>query len=1003
MLVPLHVASQFSAGYGTASVDALVRRAAALGYRALALTDVENLYAQVRLHHAARAQGVKPITGVELRAGYGPHALGDKAGRLVLLARDRAGYESLCRIITRRRVADAGGGDPLQCLDAEPRGVFFLSDDARVLTRLLRVGVPAHDVRFLLIRPGGAAPPHGVRAVADPAVVMADGADRDLHVLRMAIRRRQKIGDVTEAEPPERSLRSLSELHAIYHDVPDALEESLEVAEACSLDLTERRPSLPSIVLAPGETADARLSQICRARLEGKPGDGRRPRGEYEARLRHELAVIGHRALAGYFLIVGEIAGHAREQGIAVMGRGSAVGSLVAYLLDITTVDPVEHGLYFERFLHAGRKDFPDIDVDVPSHRRDELLQWVFHRFGEERVAMASAHQTFRRRAAFREGLKALGMARVDVDQFSRRLPPDELEGELPLPLHLLPEQYRAAAPLIQRLVGMFQHVSVHPGGVVIAEPRIDGHVPVERAPKGVLVTQFDMASLAGIGLVKIDLLGNRALSALQEAGESLGGVPAMLDGDAATCAALREGRTVGCFQIETPAMRAVLRRLPVRGVRDLAAALAIVRPGPASGDAKAAYIRRASGEEAGDPPHPRLGRSLSETHGMMLYEEDIMAAIAAMTGWSLETADDMRAAIIRSQDDAGALAGLERTFAAAAVATGVTESEATAVWRDLARFAAYSFNKAHASSYAQLAWQSVYLRTHHPAALARGVLNHYGGHYPMRTVAAAFAREGVTLLPPHINRAGLHCTLEGGAVRVGLSALKRVTARSRTLIVDRRPFRDLGDLLERAPLPYRELEALVLSGACDGLPPLTPTGYPFAHQALLDRLRAEPRARALEGVAAPVTRGERVDTYRALVRIRNELTYLGMHLSDHPMRVLRAEAAAAGCVTTAEVASRVGCFVRLACVVAATRRLATRAGRIMQFVTLEDERGMVEAVLSPAAYALLEDPVTSPGPFLVGGRVEEDHGDLQLLVSEVRPFHRRPRPYGKAVSAPAI
>src|SRR5439155_473114 len=263
------------------------------------------------------------------------------------------------------------------------------------------------------------------------------------HVLRMAIRRRQKIGDVTEAEPPERSLRSLSELHAIYHDVPDALEESLEVAEACSLDLTVRRPSLPSTVLAPGETADARLSQICRARLEGKPGDGRRPRGEYEARLRHELAVIGHRALAGYFLIVGEIAGHAREQGIAVMGRGSAVGSLVAYLLDITTVDPVEHGLYFERFLHAGRKDFPDID----------------------------------------------------------------------------------------------------------------GHVPVERAPKGVLVTQFDMASLAGVGLVKIDLLGNRALSALQEAGESLGGVPAMPDGDAATCAALREGRTVGCFQIETPAM----------------------------------------------------------------------------------------------------------------------------------------------------------------------------------------------------------------------------------------------------------------------------------------------------------------------------------------------------------------------------------------------------------------------------------------------------------------
>jgi DNA-directed DNA polymerase III PolC len=1002
MLAPLHVKSEFSAGYGTASVEELGRRAADLGYPALALTDVEYLYGQVRLHHAARAHGVKAITGVELRAAYGPGALGAKTGRLVLLARDRAGYESLCRIITRRRsdIVPAGN-DPLQCLDDEPCGVFFLSDDGSVVERLLRAGVPSQDIRFLLVRPGRVVPPGGVRAVADPDVVMADFSDRDLHVLRMAIRRRQRTPEVTEAEPPERSLRSIPDLRAIYHDVPEALAESLRVAEACTLDLTESRAVLPSIALAPGDTADIRLAQVCLERLDGRRREGRGQGSTYDERLRHELAVIGRRGLAGYFLIVGEIAGHARKQGIAVMGRGSAVGSLVAHLLDISAVDPIRHGLYFERFLHADRKDLPDIDVDVPSHRREELLEWVFRRFGDERVAMVSAHQTFRRRAAFREGLKALGMARVDVDQFSRRMPADELEDELPLPLHLLPERYRASVPLIERLIGMFQHASVHPGGVVIAEPRVDCHAPLERAPKGVLVTQFDKTSLARLGLVKIDLLGNRALSAIQETCDSLGRVPAMPDADPATLATLRQARTVGCFQIETPAMRAVLRKLPLRGIADLAAALAIVRPGPASGEAKAAYIRRASGEELPDPLHPRLAERLRGTHGMMLYEEDIMGAISAMTGWSLEAADDTRAAIVRGQDDRGALASLERAFTTAAEVTGVTESEAATVWRALARFAAYSFNKAHATSYAQLAWQSAYLKTHHPVELASAVLNNYGGHYPLRTVAAAFARDGVTFLVPHVNLGGLPCTVAGGAVRIGLASLKRVTARSRTLILARRPFRDLRDLLERAPLSYREMEALVLSGACDGLAPLGSEGYPFSHRALLGRLRAEPMARSLEGFVAPEARGPHVETYRALVRVRNELAYLGMHLSDHPMRVLREEAVRAGCITTAELASRVGRFVRVAGVVAATRRLATRGAQIMQFVTLEDECGLVEAVLFPAAYASLEDPVTNPGPFLVGGRVEEDHGDLQLVVSEVRPFHRRPWPYGKTEPAP--
>jgi DNA polymerase III subunit alpha len=1002
MFVPLHVKSDLSPGYGTASVESLVRQVAALGFPALALTDVENLYGQVRLHRAARAHGVRPITGVELRSGYGPHELGSKAGRLVLLARDRAGYESLCRIITRRRgTVGPSTGDPLGCLEAQPRGLFFLSDDASVIQALLRAGVDRADVRFLLVRPGGDAAPVGVRAVADPDVVMAAPCDRNLHVLRLAIRRGCTISEVSEAEPPERSLRAPAELEGLFEDAPDALAETLRVAEACALYLGESRPLIPSTGLGGDATADERLHRICRERLAEGRREGKWQASTYDERLGRELAVVRRLGFAGYFLIVGEIADRARRDGISVVGRGSAVGSMIAHVLGLTGVDPIEHGLFFERFIHPERQDLPDIDLDLPSSRRDEVIAWVFRHFGAERVAMVSAHQTFRRRAAFREGLKALGLHVAEIERFCRRLPAEELADEVapPLPLHLLPDRGRRAVPVIERLIGTFQHVSVHPGGVVIAEPPIDRHTPLERAPKGVLVSQYDMHSLADTGLVKIDLLGNRALGAIEETSRRVGRPLAMPDGDLATIVTLREARTVGCFQVETPAVRAILRKLPVRGIHDLMAALALVRPGPAAGEAKAAYVRRAHGEEPAEPPHPRLAQRLRDALGMMLYEEDLMAAIAALTGWSLERADAMRAAIVSAQDDA-AVASLGEAFRAASARTGVSPTEAAAVWQILARFAAYSFSKAHASSYARLAWQTAYLKTHHPVEFACAVLNSYGGHYPLRTVASDFTRVGVRLRPPHVNVSLMASSVDSGAVQIGLATVKRLTARTRALLLGARPFRDMRDLLSRAAIPHRELEALILCGACDGLAPLAPEAYPFAHQELLARVRAEGHAHALDTFVAPSVHGNRIEMYRSLVRIRNELAYLEMHLTDHPLRVLRDEATRAGCVATSELAAHRGRFARIAGVVAATRRLVTRGGQVMQFVTFEDEHGLVETVLFPGAYATLGDPVTDPGPFLVGGRVEEDHGDVQLRVSEVLPFHRRPRPYGKAEPA---
>jgi DNA polymerase-3 subunit alpha len=312
-----------------------------------------------------------------------------------------------------------------------------------------------------------------------------------------------------------------------------------------------------------------------------------------------------------------------------------------------------------------------------------------------------------------------------------------------------------------------------------------------------------------------------------------------------------------------------------------------------------------------------------------------------------------------------------------------------------LARFAAYSFNKAHATSYAQIAWQTAYLKTHFPALFAAAVINHYGGHYPLRSVAADFVRQGLRLLGPHVNSSQNACAVESDAVRIGLSAIKYLSAKTRQLILERRPFRDLQNFLERVPLSYRELEALVLTGACDNLLPLTADVYPIAHEDVLKLLKKENEPNVLNGLVIRRLSGPRQELYSALVRIRNELTFLNMYPSHHPMQVLRDEAAREGCVTTIDLPSLIGQVVRIAGLVASTRRLATGANQIMQFVTLEDEHGLVEAILFPKTYKALDNPVKNPGPYLVIGRVAQDRNDVHLVVSEIMPFHQRSRPYG--------
>ena len=731
----LRVKSDHSVGLGCASPEELARRAAELGVDVLALTDVETLSAQVRFQEACQAQGVRAVCGVELRER---DERGELRDRYVLLARNHQGYENLCRIVTARGT-ERPAAPALSLIEAHSAGLFVLSDGVGALGALLHSTIARDAVAALVTRPVRSsaaqdalialARGHGVQLVADGDALLLSPEDSPLALLLCAIQRGETVGAIHRRDQGLSPASMSAYTPALFADLPGSVEAARDLLSACHVDLLSFARSLPAHWGSPLEQ-DARLAALCTQRLGA--------RGEpYRVRLAMELSAIAKLELSGYFLLVFELLEELVRRDIAHAGRGSAVGSLVAHLLGVSPIDPLRHGLLFERFAHLGQDELPDVDIDVASDRRDEMLAHVYARFGEERVAMVSTQVTLQRRAAYRQGLLALGMPEREVRAFLSHMPDDALE--LPVPVQRLPARYAQRAAWLERLVGKVHHRSVHPGGVVIAGLPLVQRTPLVRAQKGVLVTEYDMHAVARLGLIKLDLLGNRCLSELARTRElsSAPRISEVPEGDPRTLHTLQTARTVGCFQVETPAVRTLLGKIAVSGLEDLSVVLSLVRPGAAAQRAKASFVRRARGEEAATCVHPRLRELLEGTHGLFLYEEDITRALASLLGISLAEADAERAALVRGEPRAEAWL---RTM----VREGADRDEAARAAAEIARFAAYSFSKAHALAYARLAYLSTYDKTHHPEAHAAAVLDHHGGAYPLRAVAATFRSAAV-------------------------------------------------------------------------------------------------------------------------------------------------------------------------------------------------------------------------------------------------------------------
>jgi DNA-directed DNA polymerase III PolC len=1058
-VVLLLARTHFSLLTAPASPRALCEEAVRRGCRHLVLTDTNGLYGLYPFAREAARVGLQAVFGCELVHG---------GQRLVLIARDRAGYRSLCALLSERHgVAGPVPFDLPRACERHAAGLWFLCGDPRLAPALAARVPPA---QLLVALPGAqpaAAPagavvadgPPAARKLPDPGrswprrqlVELAQDlglrlcavhdvwfpaeADHALHRLFLAVKWQRGLrgGDPAAdlrgiaAAPPLAHLPPRAAWHAGHADQPEAIAMAEAVLASCELAFPERAPPIfPPVVLPAGVTAAQQLRALALAGLRRRHGDA----AAALARCEHELAVIERMGFAPYFLAVCTIADLARARDIPFLGRGSAGGSLVAHCLGLTEADPLRYGLLFERFLNPGRNDLPDIDLDFCWRRRDELIAAVYEHFGHDHVAMIATYNTCGPRAAYQEAAKVLGLPAAEAARRSRLLP-WHAHGELDLAavVAATPGFWRRGAPATaqadgdllppdreallltaaQHLLSAPRHLGVHPGGIVITPEPIACHAPLERAAKGVVVTQYDMHFVEGLGLVKIDLLGNRALSIVHDCttmlrrhGVVVPDLAAIPDDDARTAALLRHGRTLGCFQVESPAMRTLLQQMGAATQDRVIQAIALVRPGPAAAGMKDAFVRRARGLEPVTTAHPLLAEVFADTLGIMLYQEDVIRAAMAIAGLDATAGDGLRRQLGKRRDgmqddfDAFLVAGLRRGLPRAAIGQ---------IWAEMARFAAYSFCKAHAVTYGRLAYRCVWLKARWPVAFLGAVLRNDAGYFAPGVYAEEAKRLGATLLAPCVDRSDAeHDLVDPHTLRLGLGAVRGLSAATVQAILTARAaggaFRSLADLLARARPSRDEVENLILVGALDRLGPTRPELLWRLQVASTrqGRQRLQQLAAAGRGALFAEALAPREVVYPSLPefdegrRSDAELRLLGFTLGSHPIDVLwrRGELSRRrDCVPCGRLDAHAGQQV-VVCGFAVAYRShrggVGRDGEPMCFVTLEDGTGIVEATLFPAVFRQYGGLLQGRGPFVVRGFVEQRLGGVGLHALTVEP-----------------
>jgi len=1056
--VHLHNHTEFSLLDGASRINAMVARAADLEMPALAITDHGAMYGAIHFYKACLQVGIKPILGFEAyvapRGRYDREVKVDRDPyHLTILAADVEGYYNLMALCTLGQKEGLYYKPRIdrEVLARHSKGLFVLSgclggelatriaqgdeDGARetvaayrdifgtdrYVLEVQRHGIELQDrVNETLTRFSNE---FGLRLVATNDLHYVHRQDAEPHDVLLCLQTGATFDDPKRwrFESQDYYLKTPMEMAQIFSDMPGALAATLDIADQVSFKLPLGSNLLPPFEVPEGMTAESYLRKKAEGGLRWRYGEN--PPPEVQERLEMELDVIRQTGFSSYILIVWDFYNFARQNGIVTgPGRGSAAGSLVNYCLGITNLDPVEHGLLFERFLNKDRVSMPDIDCDFSVEGRDRVIRYVAEKYGAGRVAQIITFTTMASKAAIRDVGRVLEVPLKETDRLAKLVPVFQGRSKsLDDALKEVPE-FRAAyesgpqngpdgrpydprrlIDVARTLEGVSRNVSVHAAGVVIAPDELVRYAPLQWGPRSggngddqsrQIITQYDMKAVGDIGLLKMDFLGLQNLDIIttclklikEHHGVDVDLLQLGFD-DPKAYELISNADTHGVFQLEGSGMRRMLQEMRPQCFADVTAAVALFRPGPMQNIP--AYIARKQGREPIEYLHPRLEPILRDTYGVIIYQEQVMMAARELAGFTLSEADILRSAM--GKKDKAKMALQRDKFIAGCVSNAITQALAEQLFDAIAKFAEYGFPKAHASAYAMISYQTAYLKANYPVEYVTSLLTHMEGNADR--VAAAIVdtkRRGLEVLPPDVNESGVDFSIVDGRIRFGLAAIKNVGRGAVEQIVQEREargeFKSLDDFCERMAgvqdVNARALDSLVRSGACDAF------GERNQLLVTLDkaRLRAEQARRDREsGQISLFGLVEDIDDQRLdygipaaapmppELRLRHEKELLGLYLSDHPLNRIEQELAAYTDTQVGELTSElIGREVRIGGLVRSWRRVVTRKGQIMAYAEVEDLTGVVEVTFFPRAYDDFRKAMEEPeAVVLIQGKVD--------------------------------
>ena len=998
MYVHLTTHSTFSLQEGLITPAELAQAAQANGMSALGLTDHNLLTGVIEFVAACKAENVQCVIGLEINLNDGP---------LSLLATSLEGWSNLCQLSSAIALRDnPEAACSLEILDSHSKDLIALSSQPERLKEIfperlyVNMQDPARADSLSNVANRLALP-----TVATHPVYYLTSEQATLRRTLNAIRLNRTITTLPReaVAPSDAYFLSAQEMERRFNEHSGALAATLEIADRCKFDLPIGGSQMPTVPLPRGVTATQYLREKA---MQGALKLYGEITPAIQERLDHELEIIARMGFEPIFLIVEDVLNFARQTGVPFSSRGSAASSLVAHCLGITSPDPLRLNLYFERFLNPARTTPPDIDTDLCSRRRDQVIQHVFDTYGAERVAVVGTINRYRPRSALSDVAKAHGLEPPKVRELSNQLPhafwsrfATSADGKPVSPFASLraayPSQtYQDIFSEAEAILKLPRHLSMHPGGVVVAPGALTDLVPVMHSGgKGVVITQLDLESVEALGLVKIDLLGIRGLTVMGDVAEfiqesqsdqfltALAVLESTPSNDAATAQRIESGATIGCFQIESPGMRATLREIHARSEDDIMAALALYRPGPLSGGLKDAFVRRFKGQEEVKHIHPVLAPLLNETFGVILYQEQVLRIANEIAGFDFAEADLLRRAM--SHFDPGKrMQELKRKFVDQAQGrNGIPPDVAERIWEMMAAFAGYGFPKAHAASYAKLGWRSAWCKSHYPAEFMAAVLANWGGYYSQRVYLSEARRMGLIIRPPHVNYSVHNFSVkrldasEQRALFMGLDQVKELTRQTIQRIIQFAPFTTVEDFLARVDPRTQEAESLVRVGALEGLGNIP---------SILRRLQNGGWRQNQMSLFEWADSSE--DDWTLQQKVGAQMDILGVSLAAHPLELVAEKLTGTGAISTLEAAARIGQRVIIAGVQQASHRSLTAKGAMMLFLSVEDLQGTLDAILFPEVYRRAESLLSSSKPFLLTGIIEmdTDRGEPFLRVEKV-------------------